>query len=162
MTSSTYNNNVLIVQTRDYVMLQTEMIHEGLRLIQRGALWFLHHRDHLRDLAALYLAVGVAILPALWRERGRILEVGAYCGLFLREAEQPLAIMDRLRATLQTDERIIALREQVVRQTRAQLDDVVRYILTQPEHHRRRTFQEEFRMFLKKYGVEHDEAYVWD
>ncbi|MBI2307434.1 MAG: NAD-glutamate dehydrogenase [Rhodocyclales bacterium] len=31
---------------------QTEMIHEGLRLIQRGTLWFLHHRDHLRDLAA--------------------------------------------------------------------------------------------------------------
>jgi hypothetical protein len=29
MTSSTYNNNVLIVQTRDYVMLQTEMIHEA-------------------------------------------------------------------------------------------------------------------------------------
>ncbi len=32
----------------------------------------------------------------------------------------------------------------------------------QEEHHKRRTFQEEFRMFLKKYGVEYDEAYVWD
>ena len=31
---------------------QTAMILEGLRLIQRGTLWFLHHRDHLRDLAA--------------------------------------------------------------------------------------------------------------
>ena len=29
MISSTYNNNVQIVQTRDYVMLQTEMIHEA-------------------------------------------------------------------------------------------------------------------------------------
>ncbi len=29
-------------------------------------------------------------------------------------------------------------------------------------HHRTRTVQEEFRMFLKKYGIEHDEAYVWD
>jgi hypothetical protein len=29
MTSSTYNNNVLIVQTRDHVVLQTEMIHEA-------------------------------------------------------------------------------------------------------------------------------------
>jgi hypothetical protein len=29
MISSTYNNNVLIVQTRDYIMLQTEMIHEA-------------------------------------------------------------------------------------------------------------------------------------
>lgn len=32
----------------------------------------------------------------------------------------------------------------------------------QEEHHKTRTFQEEFRMFLKKYGVEYDEAYVWD
>jgi len=30
---------------------QTAMIHEGLRLIQRGTLWFLRHRGHLRDLA---------------------------------------------------------------------------------------------------------------
>jgi hypothetical protein len=29
MISSTYNNNVQIVQTRDYVMIQTEMIHEA-------------------------------------------------------------------------------------------------------------------------------------
>ena len=36
MTSSTYNNNVLIVQTRDYVMLQTEMIHEA-RIIPIGS-----------------------------------------------------------------------------------------------------------------------------
>lgn len=36
------------------------------------------------------------------------------------------------------------------------------YIDGQEEHHKTRTFQEEFRMFLKKYGVEYDEAYVWD
>ncbi len=36
------------------------------------------------------------------------------------------------------------------------------YIDNQEKHHRTRTFQEEFRMFLKKYGVEYDEAYVWD
>ena len=36
------------------------------------------------------------------------------------------------------------------------------YIAEQEEHHRTRTFQEEFRMFLGKYGVEYDEAYVWD
>ena len=42
------------------------------------------------------------------------------------------------------------------------LDALCAYIENQEEHHRTRTFQEEFRMFLKKYGVEHDEAYVWD
>ena len=36
------------------------------------------------------------------------------------------------------------------------------YIDNQENHHRTRTFQEEFRMFLKKYGVEFNEAYVWD
>ena len=30
---------------------QTEMIIEGLHLVQRGTLWFLRHRGHLRDLA---------------------------------------------------------------------------------------------------------------
>jgi hypothetical protein len=37
-----------------------------------------------------------------------------------------------------------------------------RYIDGQEEHHRTRTFQEEFRALLVKYGVEFDEAYVWD
>src|SRR5439155_18151072 len=36
------------------------------------------------------------------------------------------------------------------------------YIAQQKEHHRRMTFQEEFRIFLKKYGIEYDERYVWD
>jgi putative transposase len=39
---------------------------------------------------------------------------------------------------------------------------VVRYIEKQKEHHRRRTFQEEFRAFLKRYQVPYDERYVWD
>ena len=36
------------------------------------------------------------------------------------------------------------------------------YIDTQEKHHRTRTFQEEYRTFLKRYGVEFDERYVWD
>jgi REP element-mobilizing transposase RayT len=32
----------------------------------------------------------------------------------------------------------------------------------QKEHHRRSTFQEEFRAFLKRYQVPYDERYVWD
>jgi len=37
-----------------------------------------------------------------------------------------------------------------------------RYIGRQKEHHRRVTFQEEYRKFLKAYEVEYDERYVWD
>ena len=36
------------------------------------------------------------------------------------------------------------------------------YIDQQEEHHRTRSFQEEYVAFLKKYGVEYDERYVWD
>ena len=36
------------------------------------------------------------------------------------------------------------------------------YIDDQEKHHLVRTFQEEFRMFLDKYGVKYNEAYVWD
>jgi putative transposase len=42
------------------------------------------------------------------------------------------------------------------------VDALVDYIDRQEEHHRKRTFQEEYRMFLDKYGMEYDEAYVWD
>jgi putative transposase len=36
------------------------------------------------------------------------------------------------------------------------------YIVRQEEHHRRESFQDEFRRLCKKYGVEIDERYVWD
>ena len=42
------------------------------------------------------------------------------------------------------------------------LEPLRAYIDDQENHHRTRTFQDEFRMFLKKYGVEYNEAYVWD
>lgn len=39
---------------------------------------------------------------------------------------------------------------------------VVKYIQNQAEHHKKRTFQDELRAFLKKYNVDYDEKYVWD
>ncbi len=44
----------------------------------------------------------------------------------------------------------------------SQADRVIRYIHTQEEHHRRVTFQDEFRRFLQRYKVAYDERYVWD
>ncbi len=44
----------------------------------------------------------------------------------------------------------------------SQADTVIRYIQNQPEHHRKVTFQEEFRKFLARYRVAYDEQYVWD
>ena len=44
----------------------------------------------------------------------------------------------------------------------AEVDAVITYIANQHEHHRKKTFQEEYRAFLTKYKVEYDERYVWD
>ena len=38
------------------------------------------------------------------------------------------------------------------------VDDTVKYIQNQPEHHRKMTFNEEVAVFLKKHGMEYDEA----
>ena len=44
----------------------------------------------------------------------------------------------------------------------SQLDALLEYVETQEEHHRSPTFQEEYREFLHKHGVEYDERYAWD
>lgn len=42
------------------------------------------------------------------------------------------------------------------------MEDTKRYIQRQREHHKKRTFKEEYITFLSKYQVEYDERYLWD
>ncbi len=42
------------------------------------------------------------------------------------------------------------------------LADTKEYIAGQAEHHRHKTFQEEFLAFLDKHELEYDEAELWD
>ena len=44
--------------------------------------------------------------------------------------------------------------------TWSQLDDVRAYIRSQPEHHRTKTFVEEYRSFLARHCIEYDEHYL--
>jgi putative transposase len=44
----------------------------------------------------------------------------------------------------------------------SQLDDVIAYIMNQKEHHRKKTFKEEYTDFLKKFKVEYDEQFLFD
>lgn len=37
-----------------------------------------------------------------------------------------------------------------------------KYILNQEIHHSKKSFQDEFRLFLQAYQIEYDERYVWD
>ena len=41
-------------------------------------------------------------------------------------------------------------------------NDVIAYIANQDEHHRHRSFKEEFLDFLRKHNVEYDERYIWE
>jgi putative transposase len=36
-----------------------------------------------------------------------------------------------------------------------------RYIANQEEHHKKMSFEEEYLMFLKEYGIDYNEAYLW-
>lgn len=39
---------------------------------------------------------------------------------------------------------------------------VMHYIENQEEHHRKTSFQDEFRRLLNKYGIQFDDQYMWD
>lgn len=41
------------------------------------------------------------------------------------------------------------------------VEETMAYIRNQAEHHRKRTFEEEFKSFLRKHSIEYDEAHVW-
>ncbi len=46
--------------------------------------------------------------------------------------------------------------------SKSALDNVVKYILHQKEHHQTKTFKEEYVDYLEKFGVEYDEKYLFE
>ncbi len=44
----------------------------------------------------------------------------------------------------------------------SQLNDLINYIDNQHNHHQTKTFKEELKDLLLKYGIEYDERYLWD
>ncbi|MGZ5432902.1 MAG: IS200/IS605 family transposase [Thermoanaerobaculia bacterium] len=45
--------------------------------------------------------------------------------------------------------------------SKSAVDAVREYVRNQEEHHRKRTFQEEYLEFLEKMAIEYDERYLW-
>jgi REP element-mobilizing transposase RayT len=41
------------------------------------------------------------------------------------------------------------------------VEQTIAYIQRQAEHHRKKTFEEEFRAFLRKHSIEYDERQMW-
>ena len=46
--------------------------------------------------------------------------------------------------------------------SQSNVESVIGYIRDQESHHRKVTFQDEYRAFLRRHAVEFDERYVWD
>jgi REP element-mobilizing transposase RayT len=46
--------------------------------------------------------------------------------------------------------------------SQSRIQTLRRYVRNQAKHHRTRSFQDEFRAFLDKQGIEYDERYLWD
>ena len=44
----------------------------------------------------------------------------------------------------------------------SQLDDVIAYIMKQKDHHKMKTFKEEYTDFLERFKVEYDERYLFE
>ena len=45
--------------------------------------------------------------------------------------------------------------------SQSNLPAVMQYIQSQREHHKKKSFEEEYRDFLNKHGIEYDERYLW-
>ncbi len=46
--------------------------------------------------------------------------------------------------------------------SRSQIENVVSYILNQPEHHKKRSFKAEYLDFLKKFEIDYNEKYLFE
>jgi len=46
--------------------------------------------------------------------------------------------------------------------SKSHIDRVVKYILNQPEHHKKQTFRDEYLSLLKKFEVEYDAKYLFE
>ena len=117
-----------------------------------------------RELHDYWLAgVRMRWAPFNWGTTGReraLLEVqrqivdteeAAFTARLQRQVQDELADMERLERALETDERIIALREQVVRQARAQLDERV---ITPAAYVDARTDLQDARLLRQRHRVE--------
>jgi putative transposase len=46
--------------------------------------------------------------------------------------------------------------------SRSHIDNVVKYVLNQPEHHKKQSFKEEYLLLLQKFDIEYDPKYLFE
>lgn len=46
--------------------------------------------------------------------------------------------------------------------SKSHIDNVVKYILNQPEHHKKQSFKDEYLLLLQKFEIDYDEKYLFE
>lgn len=46
--------------------------------------------------------------------------------------------------------------------SKSHIDNVVKYIINQPEHHKKQLFRDEYVLLLEKFEIEYDEKYLFE
>jgi hypothetical protein len=46
--------------------------------------------------------------------------------------------------------------------SKSQIDKVVKYVLDQPEHHKKQSFKNEYVLLLEKFEIDYDPKYVFE
>jgi putative transposase len=46
--------------------------------------------------------------------------------------------------------------------SRSQIDNVIKYILNQEKHHKKKSFREEYLEFLRKFEIKYDKRYLFE
>jgi putative transposase len=46
--------------------------------------------------------------------------------------------------------------------SKSSIPNVIKYIISQEEHHKKMTFKEEFTILLNKHEIDYDEKYIWN
>ena len=46
--------------------------------------------------------------------------------------------------------------------SKSHIDKVVKYILNQPEHHKKQSFRDEYMLLLQKFEIEYDSKYLFE
>jgi hypothetical protein len=46
--------------------------------------------------------------------------------------------------------------------SKSHIDKVVKYVLSQPEHHKKQSFKDEYLLMLQKFEVDYDPKYIFE
>jgi len=139
----------VVFSTKNRVNLITSEIEEGLFGYMHGIVE--------NNKSKLILANGTMNHVHLLISLGKVISISELVGDIKRDSSVWIKTQNSLFKNFHWQEGYGAFS---VGQT--QVEDVMKYISDQKEHHRKKSFENEMRGFYRKYGIDFDERYVWD